>query len=270
MVEISVIIPTLKARSDIECLACLEQGDFTDYEVIVRSDDGAATARNEGIRRASADKLVFLDDDSRPRDDYLSHAAGILDREPVVAGRIVHPRDDLFGRHFTDHYGHGQTPTYVDTFISCNMALRKEVFDTVGLFDENFLWGHEEKELADRVREAYDIYYDPDLVVEHSYAESLLDFWRKRYRQETQTPYYWRKHGVSTAGQVARTGYGVLRPSKYLGETVPHTVAKSCRTLVVALGRLRGIVDGMGGKFDGSPPFEGTDIERGSDREPAT
>lgn len=256
MVELSVIIPTLKNRPDIECLAYLEQGDFTDYEVIIRDDPGAAKARNEGIRRASADKLIFLDDDSRPSESYLAEAARVLEEEPVVAGRILHPNDDIFGRYYTEHYDHGSTAGYIDTFISCNMALRREVFDAVGLFDESFVWGHEEKELAERVREAYDIYYDPGLVVEHSYADSLRDFWVKRYRQETQRPYYWQLHGISTSGQLARTGYTLLRPSRYIGEDLQHTVAKVGVTLAVTLGRMRGLLDRSGGERDGSPTFD--------------
>lgn len=256
MVELSVIIPTLKDRSDIECLTYLDQGDFADYEVIVRRDEGAAKARNEGIKRASADKLVFLDDDSRPAKGYLTEAARVLEEEAVVAGRIIHPHDDVFGRSYTDHYDRGATPRHVDTFISCNMALRREVFDAVGLFDENFVWGHEEKELAERVREAYDIYYDPDLVVEHTYADSLRDFWMKRYRQETQRPYYWQLHGISTTGQLARTGYTLLRPSRYVGEDLQHTVVKAGVTIAVTLGRMRGLLDRSGGDRGKAPVVE--------------
>lgn len=256
MAEISVIIPTLKDPGAVDCVPYLERDGFTDYEIIVRRDEGASTARNEGIKRAAADKLVFLDDDSRPREGYLDEAARVLEEEAVVAGRIVHPCDDTIGRHFTDHYSHGPVPAYVDTFVSCNMALRREVFDSVGLFDENFVWGHEEKELAERVRRSYDIYYDPELVVEHSYADSLLDLWTKRYRQETQRPYYWHLRGASSPVQLAWTAYAAARPSRYVGETVPHTVAKSGCTVAATLGRLRGLFDQVANGPDQLPPLD--------------
>ena len=241
MAEVSVIVATIKDRDQIECIPAFERDEFTDYEVIVRDDTPVTKARNEGIRRASAAKLVFLDDDSRPHEGYLTEAARVLDGEAAVAGKIIHPRDDVFSRHYTGHYSNGDNPTYVDRFWGCNMAVRKEVFDTVGMWDEDMGWGHEEKELAERVLEEYGIYYDPDLVVDHYYAESLLDFWLKRYRLELMTPYYWDTQGVPERAQLRKILWDLVWPGRYIRRTVPHTIAQAGKSVADGLGRLRGM-----------------------------
>lgn len=242
MVEVSVVVATIKDRDQVECIPTFERGEFTDYEVIVRGETPVTNARNEGIRRANAEKIVFLDDDSRPHAGYLAEAARVLSEEVAVAGKVIHPRDDVFGRHYTDHYSHGDAPMYVDRFWGCNMALRKEAFDTVGMWDENMGWGHEEKELAERVLESYDIYYDPDLIVDHYYAESVLQFWLKRYRLELMTPYYWDTQGVPEHEQLVRVLSDLFWPGRYVRRTVPHTIVQTGSTIAQGIGRLRGMI----------------------------
>lgn len=241
MVELSVVVPSRRTDEGLPVLDALARDPFTDYETIVRSDAGVTTARNEGIGRASSRKIVFLDDDSEPRPGYLSRVAALLEDEAAVVGRTVHPRDDVFDR-LAGHYDYGDEGRYVTRFQGCNMALRAEVFDDVGLWDASMGWGHEEKELADRVLRTYPIYYDPELVVDHPYAESIPDYWRKRYRLERWTPYYWKKTGVPRRQQWIRIGQGTFDPTNYVGVSVEHTLARTGGTVSAALGRLHGMM----------------------------
>ncbi|TKX82479.1 glycosyltransferase family 2 protein, partial [Halorubrum sp. SS5] len=57
MTDISVIIPTLKPRDEVECIDHLESNSFSDYEVCLQSEPTATSARNAGIERAESDKL---------------------------------------------------------------------------------------------------------------------------------------------------------------------------------------------------------------------
>lgn len=241
--DLSVVIPTIKPRSEIEALEYLEQCDFQDYEVIVRDDVPVTKARNEGYRRASAEKIIFLDDDSKPRPGYLTEASKTLEREPAVAGKTIHPRDDLFSGQLTAHYSFGDEPAYVDRFWGCNMGARKEVLDAVGGWDEAMGWGHEEKELAERVGNAYRIYYNPDMVVEHVYAESLRDYWRKKYQLEQGTTYYLRKQGLSDGQIVFRILVDLLTPTNYLGRSLSLLLARSGSTVAGTAGRVVGLFE---------------------------
>jgi len=84
--ELSVVVPTIRPRSEIEVIRHLDRCEFEDYEVIVREDVPVTRARNEGYKRATADKILFLDDDSMPRKGYLQAAADTLEDEPFVVG----------------------------------------------------------------------------------------------------------------------------------------------------------------------------------------
>ncbi len=240
MVEVSVIVPTLEPPHQIDVRHAIERDEFSDYELIVCDDDTVTAARNAGIEQASADKLVFLDDDSRPAPGYLAKAASRLDQEAAIAGRTIHPRDDVFKR-LAGHYDFGETGRYVTRFWGCNMAVRADVFETVGRWDEHIGWGHEEKELADRILQAYPIYYDPELVVVHSYAGSFREYWRKRYRQEIQTPYYWETRGITGTRQWLRIARSALDPTNYLGRSLQLTIARSGGSIASTIGRLHGM-----------------------------
>ncbi|MFC6825598.1 glycosyltransferase family 2 protein [Halopelagius fulvigenes] len=258
MVDVSVIIPTLKPPEEIEAVEYLKRGTFDDYEVVVSDAYPVTRARNEGIEHAKADKLVFLDDDSRPRENYLERASETLEDQYAVAGRIFHPRDDIFARYFTAHYGHGDEPKTVDRFWGCNMAMRREVIEAVGGWDEQMGWGHEEKELADRVQEEYDIYYDPEMVVDHPYAEGILDYWRKRYQLAKQTPYYWQTQGLSQSAQVKETLKSLVHPLNYLGRTPTAALTRTGGTLAQGVGRVQGL---LGNRMQESPKTPTTEYK---------
>ena len=241
--DLSIVIPTIKPRSEVEAIRHLDQCEFHDYEIIIRDDVPVTRARNEGYRQASAEKILFLDDDSRPRRGYLTEASKTLESEPAVAGKTIHPRDDLFAGQLTAHYNFGDEPKYVDRFWGCNMGIRTEVLDAVGGWDETMGWGHEEKELAERVRRAYSIYYNPEMVVDHVYAESLRDYWRKKYRLEQGTTYYLRKQGHSDGRIISRILLDLLTPTNYLGRSPSLVLARSGSTVAGAAGRAVGLFE---------------------------
>jgi GT2 family glycosyltransferase len=241
--DLSVVIPTLKPRSEIIATEYLDRCSYQDYEVIVRDDYPVTKARNDVYRRATAEKILFLDDDSMPRDGYLQQASNKLETEAAVAGKTVHPRDDIFAGQLTSHYSFGEQPRYVDRFWGCNLGIRTEVLEAVGGWDENMGWGHEEKELAERVLAEYPIYYDPEMIVDHVYAESLRDYWRKGYQLEKGTPYYFRKQGLSRRRIFLKTVLNGLNPFEYVRRSPTLTLAQSGVHLAETAGRLAGLFD---------------------------
>ncbi|MDS0300289.1 glycosyltransferase [Halogeometricum sp. S1BR25-6] len=196
MVELSVVIPTIiENEEDIEAVQYLCRGSYDDYEVIVRRDTGASKARNEGIKRANADKIVFLDDDSMPREGYLEAASKALDEHDAVAGRVFQPDDspfkykdlpwpDEFPFKYKDMpwYDQGDEPKETEWLPGCNMAMTKELLEDVGGFDERIHHGHEETELAERICRDHSIHYHPEMVVDHSFADSVFEYWKKSHR----------------------------------------------------------------------------------------
>jgi GT2 family glycosyltransferase len=223
MVEVSVIIPTTLAHdADIEPVSRLAREEFDDYEVIVRREEGAAHARNVGIEQARGEKLVFLDDDSVPCRGYLRTASVALDAYPAVAGRVLQPTDAPFRDLELPWYDQGPESQPTDLLPGCNMAIRREVIDSVGGFDEEtFGWGHEESELAERISREYDIQYVPELLVEHTYVESFSDFVRKSYLLGRADVQWWRLEGKSFGWLVKQSLNSPIR-----GETRLETVRR--------------------------------------------
>ncbi|EMA49246.1 MULTISPECIES: glycosyltransferase family 2 protein [Halococcus] len=219
MVEVSVIVPTiLPPGATIEPVERLARDGFDDYEVIVRRDDGAAHARNVGIERASGEKLVFLDDDSVPCEGFLRTASVALDAYPAVAGRVVQPADAPYRDLELPWYDQGEKTKPTDLLPGCNMAIRREVIESVGGFDEEaFGWGHEESELAERIAEEYAIQYVPELVVEHTYVESFRDFLEKSYLLGRADVRWWRLDGKSDRWLLRQTLNTSLREDSRLG-----------------------------------------------------
>ena len=236
MTELSVILCTLLPHDEIECLEPLERSEFDDYEVIVRRDPGLSKARNEGIKEASTDKLVFIDDDAIPQGEYLATASRLLDEHPIVGGRIIHPNRDIVSN-FSGRYDQGDREKQTDTITGCNMAFRREVFEEVGYFDENLEWGHEESDLVKRARRRFPVVYSPELVVTHAYADSVIDYWKKMYRYGPADVYFYRKHGMSTPQLLART----LTPPLPLQNTPSAAFVAFVGGLIRSVGRLNAL-----------------------------
>lgn len=230
MPDLSIVIVTIKDRDEILCISAFEDSDFNDYEIIVRDDEGIATARNEGIKRASADKIVFIDDDAEPEAGYLQAASAVLEEKPVVAGKVTHPGEGTISR-LASHYPTGEEARYIDHVVGCNMGFRKKVFETVGYFDENFLWGHEEMEFVERVKREYPVYYEPEMAVVHPYANGILDYWRKQYRFGPADIYRARKDGKTTRDLI----FELLNPTWYFNSdprSLPvYAVGRVCRAV---------------------------------------
>lgn len=219
--EISVIVTTLADKvSNIESVQRLEEQAFDDWELIVRTDEGISTARNRGIEQARADKIVFIDDDAIPEPGYLDAASKALDRHAIVGGKVIHP-DTVF-KEFANIYREDDSEGPSEHIVGCNMAFQKEVFETVGGFDERLQWGHDETELLGRAKRHYEVWYEPEMAVTHSYADSARDFWKKWWKFGPADVYY---------GMVSRGNDGgiedLLAPRAFLSESLKGTVIKS-------------------------------------------
>lgn len=226
MVELSVVVPTtIEDDAAVPVLRHLPNPGSLDleYEVIVRRDPGASTARNEGIERASGEKIVFLDDDSVPEERYLEAVSAALDERVAVTGRVVQPDDAPFSEMDVPWYDQGDEPKPTTMVAGCNMAVRRSVLEEVGGFNETFDHGHEETELAHRISERYDIVYDPSMVVEHPFAESVRGYWRKEFRHGKADVLWWTFDGWSRRKRVLQSLALLLpvrRPVRFVGSVV--------------------------------------------------
>jgi len=132
-ITVSVVIPTLKP-SQISL-----KNYFFPYvtEVIVDSSPGRSKARNHGAKKAHGDFLLFIDDDAKISqetyvnyilDTFLNHPRTIVCAEhPVLSTRIMGVRKDLFLSlgGFDETFETGEDADFGFRAIRENVAIRK-------------------------------------------------------------------------------------------------------------------------------------------------
>lgn len=211
--KVSIIIPSLgRGQALEECLQSIRAQNFTDYEVILVTEEGElARLRNEGAKRSRGKYLVFIDDDVVTSPGWLEAIVKVFDTVENVAGvsgpaviRETYRRNrdifrfrlfkQLYDFAFLDGWeslpGHisrsGAWTTgacdedcayegFVQFLEACNMAYRSDVFFHFGGFDTTYrgVGDWSEPDLAFRIRKAgYGLWFSGNARLEHRPSRS--------------------------------------------------------------------------------------------------
>lgn len=238
MTRMSVVIPTRRRLESLAaCLERLAPGaqtlDAAQYEVIVADDGdtgdtrallersfpwatwtagprrGPASNRNAGVRASYGEWITFTDDDTLPDRDWLEQLLAASDGVQAVEGRTVcrigirSPRE------------HAPINESGGCWWTSNLAIRRDVFDLIGGFDERFIVPHmEDADLRERAFAAKVSWrFAPNAIVDHPPR-------RERWGADT-APWH-----------CAHMLYAAIHNQ-------PHTLVRNLRA--VARGRLRAI-----------------------------
>lgn len=203
-------------------------------------NQGLSYARNKGISEAKGDIIAFIDDDERIVAEFINSYIKLFDEHPdamAAGGKIIaeyptgRPR---WMSHYTERpianpmdFGDYITPFPKGRIPGGgNMAMRRELFDSVGVFDTSLgrmggkLIGGEESELFERIYSlGMKCYYAPRAVMYHIIpAEKLTIEYFERLCYNT---------GVS---QLTRAKIHNRITRLYIGEAM-----KWCATLLLCL-----------------------------------
>ncbi len=164
---LSVIVPAYNAARDLQrCLPAIAASDFDDFEVIVVDDGstepiepvvgehdyrylriegpgGPGRARNRGVEQARGIYVVFVDADVLVHADTLRRIAERLTADPTIDA-LIGTYDDTPGdrsflsqyKNLFHHYVHKDSHGEVSTFWSGCGAIRRDLFQSFGGFDE--------------------------------------------------------------------------------------------------------------------------------------
>ena len=222
-VKISVIVPAYNAAETIlTLLSSLSNQSFKDFEVIVIDDcsqdntphivqsfpysliqlsenHGPAYCRNAGAGAAKGEILVFTDSDCLAAHTWLEniHKNFLQNDFAALMGRLVLMPSTLLGDSISaigfpaggsigfEKIWKVDQKGFTDSLSSCNCAVRKDVFDKIGGFDESFPYpGGEDSLLAYALRRLnYRIKYCPDVLVSHAARDSLIGFLKWQFRR---------------------------------------------------------------------------------------
>lgn len=171
-----------------ECLRFRQNYPEVNFRYVIETNQGLSFARNRGIEESRGETLLFLDDDSYIQPNYLAHLQRQLN---------LHPDTDAFGGKIDPVFESGEAPKWLSKWnyswvsaidmgekvcqfkgkafpIGANMGIRKAMLDKIGVFNTQLgrskknLLGGEEKDLFERIRQqGGNIFYFPDVVVQH-------------------------------------------------------------------------------------------------------
>lgn len=176
----SVLDQQLPTGTTLEVLVLSNGGGPVAVPDGVRSEElatnlGIPGGRNEGVRRTSADLLLFLDDDGYyPTADVIARLVERFDADPrlgVVSLKVVDSAGGSGQRRHVPRVraGDPDRSSEVTTFLGGASAIRRAVFDTCGGYADAFFFGHEESDLAWRALDAgFGIRYCGDIAMAHA------------------------------------------------------------------------------------------------------
>lgn len=151
-----------------------------------QKEPNASKARNTGALVATGDVVLLLDDDIRIRPDFLAAYAETFQRTgaPGVAGQVLEgdakevdklpskASDPEIGwLYFPKNYSKECETLFM---MSCNVAIRLDIFLKLGGMDENYEKGayREESDFAMRFKRAgYKFHYNPKCSIYHLGAQ---------------------------------------------------------------------------------------------------
>jgi GT2 family glycosyltransferase len=209
------------------CLAAIAENTLVeDYEVIVvdnASDEpgveeivrpypkarlikepvnhGFARGNNIAAREARGEYLVFINNDTLPRRDWLRPLIELqrgLPNVGIVGSRLVDAAGTTLytGSYFQPainayadterNYpsGFGDEPRECEVYVGCGILMKRELFDAVGGFDPHYFQGHEDFDLCLKVRErGLKVMYCPGSAVMHIENVSMKKLSRRGRRR---------------------------------------------------------------------------------------
>ncbi|MGC8976613.1 MAG: glycosyltransferase [Candidatus Ratteibacteria bacterium] len=212
-VKISIIIPTRKFdQFTKKCIEECEKLNYENYEIIVLPDDEIneklnistkikiiptgkvypSIKKNIGIKYSEGEICAFIDSDAYPDKNWLKNGVShFLENEKIVAigGPNLTPQDSniygklsglilssfiFMGKFASRHIIY--KPYFPIELPSCNLLVKKYVFDNISYFPGEYLTG-EDAYLCFKIRENGKlIFYSPDVIVYHHRRPLFLPF----------------------------------------------------------------------------------------------
>jgi len=137
------------------------QKEFPRVNLIVLEENLGAISRNLCLDRASGKYVVMLDDDSYPLDDAIETALGVMEEDKNEDIGCI-----AFNIRRAD--GSNETAGIYTAFTGCGAMFRKQIFDTIGGYPDDYLYYVEEYDLSCRIwQQGYRILNFSELEVLH-------------------------------------------------------------------------------------------------------
>ena len=194
------------------------KGRYPGVEVLFTGENlGFTGGNNRGIRRAldrGAELVLILNNDVEVPKGFLEPLARLLEARPGVAGpKVLDPSGKIwcaggrlsfhqnltslrgFGRRDNGHYDRTED---VDYLPACCLLVSREVFDAVGLLEEDYFCYLEDVDFCFRARDGgFPVVYCPDSRIVHHFSHSTGGGYTpaRKYMNALNSVRFLRRHG---------------------------------------------------------------------------
>lgn len=267
--HVSVIIPIYNGEADLpDLLHCLRSQTYPTHQVdyllvdngsqdqtysLLQADSQTASitiqalqettiqssyaARNTGICAAQGEILVFTDADCRPQADWLEQIVQpfVDPGVGIVAGEVLAlPGNSLLERYADRHATLSQKHTLAHSFLpygqTANLAIRREIFDQVGLFRPHLTTGGD-ADLCWRILQQgnWRIQLAEAAIVRHRHRSTLTELRSQWRRYGRSNRYLHELHGIYLTREMSIQDY-LYRGTRWLLKEVPMAFLKPGKT----------------------------------------
>lgn len=171
-------------------------------KIVTEPGAGFGHARNVGVKNATGDLVFFIDSDCYAEPDWIEKILAHFDK-PEIAGVTGQTRlwntNSGVARFLAYVGGRMNMPTqrkYVKIAPTMNLAVRREVIEEVGGFDETLI-RCEDTDLTYKISRKHKILYEPEAVIWFKGSPTLRVASRKCIRHFTGVGQLFAKHGLN-------------------------------------------------------------------------
>lgn len=232
--RVSVIVPVFNSEKTLKkCIESLLDLDYpkNKLEIIFVDDDskdrtkeiiksyrkirlieqdhrGPAVTRNNGFRNSSGNFIFFTDSDCIVPKNWIKEMLGRFGKDiGMVGGRLVPFSIETLSERFEQNRRdrlYGSRKRLIEALPSCNIAIKRGVFERVDGFDENFKFpSFEDYDLCHRIRGlGYKILYDSEIGVVHLHSSTWKGVFRRAFVHGRESVRFRKKRGLSSAKEI--------------------------------------------------------------------
>ena len=181
---------------------------------------------NAGFKQAKGDYILVLDDDSCPKDaSTLNQIIDVFDQQPAIGVIACHIETPMGEAQWSWHLPPQPVAGSSPFFIGCGFAIRRNLFQEIGWYPEEFFLYQNEVEVAYQVRQRhFQIFYLPDCRVVHRGMPCQRPGWRRIYFPTRNTIWLIKRYypqPKSTYMIISRMTIGLIRSLQF-GEFITY------------------------------------------------
>lgn len=153
------------------------QVNWLEYKSKPKKPISIPEQRNMGVKAAKGTIIVFIDANCIPEKDWLLNLSQLIidGKERIVSGKTISQNNN--STHDLFYEAHENT-IYLDECATINLAIDKEVFARIGLFDEDFEYGSDSDFTWRAIDAGYNIRYKKDAIISHDWGDGRQELRR--------------------------------------------------------------------------------------------